>query len=93
MSMPTRFRIWVLPILLLTPLAAQPARGQEDGCQGGERVSPVTAFGRPQTTFSREAAGTEANLQRLFKEYESDLRKVLELANWGGDAEQLFAKL
>jgi outer membrane protein W len=51
----------------------------------------VTVFGRPQTTFSREPAATEAELQRLFVKYESDLRKVLELAEWGGDADDLFA--
>lgn len=84
-------RSWVVSALLLAPLAAIPGFAEESDCQGGDRVVPVTAFGRPQTTFSREPAATEADLQRLFVKYEADLRKVLELAKWDGDADQLFA--
>ena len=73
------------------PLASAPLFGEDNGCQGGDRVAAVTAFGRPQTTFSREPAATEADLQRLFVQYEDDLRKVLELAGWNGDPDQLFA--
>ncbi|NNE20091.1 MAG: hypothetical protein HKN10_16595 [Myxococcales bacterium] len=83
-------RSWVASALLLAPLAAAPVFGEEDGCQGGDRVVPVTAFGRPQTTFSREPAATEADLQRLFVKYESDLRDVLTLAKWDGDPDKLF---
>ena len=84
-------RRWVASALFMAPLVALPALAQDDGCQGGERVLTVTAFGRPQTTFSREPAATEADLQRLFEKYESDLRKVLELADWEGDPDALFA--
>ncbi len=59
-------------------------------CQGGDRVVPVSAFGSPRTTFSKEPAATEADLQRLFVKYESDLRKVLEIAGWDGNPEDLF---
>ncbi|MCP4203174.1 MAG: porin family protein [bacterium] len=86
-----KISVWVLPVLLLAPLVTAPAFGEENGCQGGDRVTPVTAFGRPQTTFSRESAATEEELQRLFVTYEDDLRAVLELAGWGGDPDELFA--
>ena len=67
----------VLPVLLLVPLASAPVFAEDNGCQGAGRVASVTAFGRPQTTFSRESAATEADLQRLFVLYEGDLRIVL----------------
>ncbi|MCH7666087.1 MAG: hypothetical protein IH936_09185 [Acidobacteria bacterium] len=81
----------VLPVLLLVPLASVPVFGEDNGCQGGDRVATVTAFGHPRTTFSREPAATEADLQRLFVQYEDDVRKVLALAKWGGDPDRLFA--
>jgi len=81
----------VLAVLLLVPLASVPVFGEDNGCQGGDRVAPVTAFGHPRTTFSREPAATEADLQRLFVQYEDDVRKVLALAKWGGDPDHLFA--
>lgn len=82
---------WILPALMLSPVWMSPAVAADNNCQGGDRVVPVTVFGRPQTTFSREPATTEADLQRLFVKYESDLRKVLEIAGWEGNQEDLFA--
>lgn len=82
---------WALSALLMTAIVPTTAAAAENGCQGGDRVVPVTAFGHPQTTFSREPAATEADLQRLFAKYEADLRQVLEIAGWQGDQDELFA--
>lgn len=80
----------VVGVGLLTLIAA-PSGAQENSCRGGNRVAPVTRFGNPISTFSSESAATMADLQRLFVRYEQDLRTVLELAHWGGDADDLFA--
>lgn len=85
-------RVLVLAAVAVALFVADTAVAAEgENCQGGDRVVPVTVFGRPQTTFSREPAATEEDLQRLFVKYEADLRKVLELADWEGDPEALFA--
>lgn len=86
--------IWAL-VAGVMALGAVPAvadqHAEENQCQGGDRVAPVTVFGRPQTTFSKEPAATEEDLQKLFVRYQDDLREVLELARWGGDPDDLFA--
>jgi outer membrane protein W len=82
---------WMLPALMLVLSAQAPAAAADNRCQGGDRVLPVTAFGQPRTTFSREPASTEADLQRLFVKYEADLREVLDLAGYEGNQDDLFA--
>ena len=60
------------------------------GVVWSQETNDVYVLGRPATTFSVHSPKSLEELKDLFDRYEADLRKVLELGNWDGNADDLF---
>ena len=69
-----------LALIALQALSVVPAMAQVD----------IYVLGRPGSTFSPHSARNLEEMKDLFDRFEADIREVLEIGGWGGDADDLF---
>ena len=69
-----------LALIALQALSVVPAVAQVD----------IYVLGRPGSTFSPHSARNLEEMKDLFDRFEADIREVLEIGGWGGDADDLF---
>jgi len=72
-----------LALIALQALSVVPATAQVD----------IYVLGRPGSTFSPHSARNLEEMKDLFDRFEPDIRKVLEIGGWGGDADDVFATM
>ena len=69
-----------LALIALQALSVVPAMAQVD----------IYVLGRPGSTFSPHSARNLEEMKDLFDRFESDIREVLEIGGWDGNADDLF---